>query len=405
MEPYRLTATQAVSQIQAGTLTVSAYVTSLLSRIEQRDEAVQAWAYLDRELVLRRARELDVIPPGERGPLYGVVVGVKDVIYTKDMPTQHNSPIYKDDAPALDAGCVAILRSSGALILRKTTTTEFAATITSPATRNPHDPARTLGGSMIRPASFNGVYALKPTWGAISPEGLKVYSLTLDTLGLYARSAADLELLGASGNSEAKGVSGMRFAVLKNPRAAFPDPGLGSQHAITKAVALLREHGATVDEIDNDTVWPDFDQMPTWHRTVMTTDGRVALDEQLAGQVENKGGFTHKARLAALDGIAALQPRVDQVLQGYEALLTPSVPDEAPVGFENTGSAAFNSVWRALHVPVVNVPGFQGEDGLPVGVSLVAPRYRDRHLVRVRAAVGEIFEAQGGWRPKNHIHD
>lgn len=108
----------------------------------------------------------------------------------------------------------------------------------------------------------------------------------------------------------------------------------------------------------------------------MATDGRVAflpesrahrdrLDEQLAGQVENKGGFTHKARLAALGGIAALHPRVDEVLQGYEALLTPSVPDEAPVGFENTGSAAFNSVWTALHVPVVNVPGFQGENGLP----------------------------------------
>ncbi|KAB5570703.1 amidase [Coniochaeta sp. 2T2.1] len=440
VEPYRLTATEVISQIKNGSLTVEEYAKSLLSRIEQRDPVVKAWAYLDPELVLKRARELDQIPPGQRGPLHGVAVGVKDVIYTKDMPTQHNSPIYASHHPQLDAGCVSVLRSAGALILGKTTTTQFAATVTGPPTTNPHDPGRTpggsssgsgaavgdfqvplalgtqTGGSTIRPGSFNGVYAFKPTWGAVSREGLKIYSLTLDTFGLYARAVGDLEVVSEvlgirdDEETERRGVGGMKFAVLKNGRDVFPEPGKGTRDAMDKAVKLLKEAGASVEDVTFD--WPEWKRMPQWHRCVMHTDGRTAflpeyrahkdkLDAFLVGHVENRGGFTHKARLEALDGIAALRPKVDAVLAGYEALLTPSVLDEAPVGIESTGSAAFNGVWTALHVPVVNVPGFQGENGLPIGVSLVATRYRDRHLLGVSDEVGKIIEAKGGWTRKN----
>jgi Asp-tRNA(Asn)/Glu-tRNA(Gln) amidotransferase A subunit family amidase len=440
MEPYRLTATEVVAQTKAGTLTVEEYAKSLLSRIQQRDPVVKAWAYLDPEFVLQRAQELDQVPPSQRGPLHGVAVGVKDVIYTKDMPTQHNSPIYTNSAPALDAGCIAVLRQAGAVILGKTTTTQFAATVTGPATTNPHDPARTpggsssgsgaavgdfqvpialgtqTGGSTIRPGSFNGIYALKPTWGAISREGLKIYSLMLDTLGLYARSVEDLELLSdvfALKDDESpkkKEVRRLKFALLKNARDVFPEPGPGTKGAMDRAVALLRENGATVEEVEFP--WAEFKSIPSWHRCVMSTDGTTSflpeyrthkdqLDPFLVGHVENAGGYTRRARLEALDGIAALRPKVDEVLSSFDALVTPSVPDEAPLGIESTGSAAFNGVWTALHVPVVNVPGFQGENGLPVGVSLVAPRYRDRHLLEVSSVVGPIFEAEGGWSRKN----
>lgn len=83
MQSYQLTASQALAQIRANTLTVEEYARSLLSRIEARDHIVKAWAYLDPELVLEQARRLDRIPPASRGPLHGVPVGVKDVIYTK----------------------------------------------------------------------------------------------------------------------------------------------------------------------------------------------------------------------------------------------------------------------------------------------------------------------------------
>lgn len=83
MEPYQLTATEALAKFKDGTLTIEGYARSLLARIEKRDAAVQAWAYLDPEYVIRQAKQLDAVPLEERGPLHGVAVAVKDIIYTK----------------------------------------------------------------------------------------------------------------------------------------------------------------------------------------------------------------------------------------------------------------------------------------------------------------------------------
>ena len=99
---------------------------ALIARVHERDPVVQGWSYFNPDLVLSSARALDKIPAEQRGPLHGVAVGVKDVIYTKDMPTSHFSPIYLGDHPAVDAAVVLTLRSQGALIFGKTHTTEFA---------------------------------------------------------------------------------------------------------------------------------------------------------------------------------------------------------------------------------------------------------------------------------------
>jgi len=87
VEPYQLTATEALHQIKAGDLTVEAYAQSLLNRIHDRDEVVQAWAYLDQDYVIKQAKALDALPPSERGPLHGIAIAVKDVIYTKGETT------------------------------------------------------------------------------------------------------------------------------------------------------------------------------------------------------------------------------------------------------------------------------------------------------------------------------
>ena len=367
------------------------------------------------------------------------------------MPTQFNSSIYAGDAPEVDAGSIMILRKAGALIFGKTTTTEFAATTVGSKTRNPHDPNRTpggsssgsgaavgdfqapiglgtqTGGSTIRPGSYNGIYAFKPTWNSITREGQKIYSLILDTLGLYARSVADLELLADTfaihDDSPAPAdfsVKGSKFAFLKT--MVWPQIGPGGSAAMDKAVSLLRTHGAEVEEIE---LPGNLNELPAWHATVLNSDGRTAflpdytvakdqLSAQLVGHVENSDKISRKAQLDAFDKISAARPVVDELLGRYAAVLTPSVPDEAPLGIEKTGSAAFCLIWtvslfqyhtidpsltdrQALHTPVVNIPGFKGENDMPVGLSLVAPRYHDRHLLAVSKKVGEIFEAQGGW--------
>ncbi|KAL4954533.1 amidase signature domain-containing protein [Aspergillus filifer] len=438
MDPNRLSATQALQAIKSNKLSVESYVTSLLSRIDSRDSKVKAWAYLNRDLVLQQARKLDAIPENQRGPLHGVAIGVKDVIYTKDMPTEHNSPLYKDSLVRVDAASIAILRAAGAVILGKTTTTEFASTVQGPATINPHSTAATgmrtpggsssgsgaavadfqvplalgtqTGGSTIRPGSFNGIYAFKPTWGVISREGQKVYSLTLDTIGLFGRCAEDLKLLaGVLGVKDDdlpafKSLKGAKFGLVKSH--VWDQAGKGTLAAIEKAQELLKAHGATVEEVP---LPSEFNNMSDWHAKIMAADGRVAflseyrtdkskLQDFLIGHVENVKGYTNKETLAAFDGVASLRPVIDKIANGYDALLTPSVLDEAPPGIESTGSAAFNGMWTALHVPVVNIPGFQGENGMPIGVSLVAARHRDEHLLAVAEEVGKVFGKEGGWK-------
>ncbi|TGJ82042.1 hypothetical protein E0Z10_g6716 [Xylaria hypoxylon] len=431
MEPYRLTATQALSNIKDGSLTVEQYARSLLSRIRERDPTVQAWEHFDSERVIKEAKRLDGIPLQER-----VHAGAhKNTCSSQgDMPTQYNSPIYHGEAPKLDAASIIILRQAGALLLGKTTTTEFASTQGEPKTRNPHDPTRTPGGSSsgtaaavgdfqapiglgsqtsgstMRPGSFNGIYALKPTWSAISREGQKFYSPTLDTIGFFARSVMDLELMAdlfGLEDDDAPGddftVQGAKFAFAKT--VVWPEAGPGTKSAFETAAQLLRSHGAEVEEID---LPSEFDQVPEWQRILLHSEGRATflpehrlakekLASFLVGHVENVNGISRAAQLEAYDGIAVLRPKIDSIAKKYAAIITPSAVDEAPVGTESTGNPAFNCMWTALHTPVVNIPGFGGANDMPIGLSLVAPRYQDRRLLAVSKAVGVIFESEGGW--------
>jgi amidase len=211
---------------------------------------------------------------------------------------------------------------------------------------------------MIRPGSFNGIYAFKPTWNAISREGVKIYSLLFDTVGIYARSVEDLELV--ADVLEVKDdepvnkpfiVQGAKFALVKT--MAWPGAGPGTQKAMETGANLLRKHGAEVEEIE---LPPEFDDLPEWHSSWLAAEGRTAflhqhrisrdkLDEFLVGHVENKTQISRADQTKAFDSIAALRPKIDEFARKYAAILTPSVPDEAPVGLEMTGSAAFNLIW------------------------------------------------------------
>ncbi|KAE9409771.1 amidase signature enzyme [Gymnopus androsaceus JB14] len=335
------------------------------------------------------------------------------------MPTQHNSLIYQGSMVHVDANAVMTLRNLGALIFGKTTTTEFASTTVGPKTRNPHDLTRTpggsssgsgaavadmqvpialgtqTGGSTIRPGSFNGIFAFKPTWGAISREGVRMYSINLDTMGFFARSIEDFQLIAdvfrLSDDEAPKPftVRGAKFAA-----------GPGTLHAMETAADLLRAAGAEVEELE---LPEEFKSMKDLHSRMNQGDGRAAflgeytaakdqMDDFLVGQVENVSKMTRKELLDALDTVASLRPKIDSIAGQYAAILTPSVPDEAPEGIESTGSAVFNAMWTALHVPVINIPGFKGSNGLPIGLSLVASRYWDRYLL--------TFFQEGGWQSK-----
>jgi Asp-tRNA(Asn)/Glu-tRNA(Gln) amidotransferase A subunit family amidase len=190
-DPATLSATEAAEAIRERRLTSEALVRACLDRIAEREAQVQAWAHLDPEYALAQAKARDAELQSGRGigPLHGVPIGVKDIFDTSDFATENGSPIFAGRRPAKDAACIARLREAGAVILGKTVTTELA--LLYPAlTRNPHKNTHTPGGSsagsaaavasgmvpgavgsqtagsVIRPASFCGVYGFKPTLGS-----------------------------------------------------------------------------------------------------------------------------------------------------------------------------------------------------------------------------------------------
>jgi Asp-tRNA(Asn)/Glu-tRNA(Gln) amidotransferase A subunit family amidase len=417
-------ATALSAAIGAGSIGVEDAARACLDRVAARDPAVRAWSYIDRDAVLRQARELDKTP--RRGPLHGVTIAVKDMIDTADMPTQHNSPQYRGHRPGQDAACVAILRAAGALILGKTDTTEFASGGRHAATRHPLNPERTpggssagsaaavadcqvhlslgtqTGGSTMRPASFCGVFALKPTWGSVSREGLKLYSATLDTLSWFGRSVEDLGLLCDAFAIQDDtpplpvAVRGARFAICRTPMWDKATPG--TPEALEAAGARLREAGASVTALD---LPPEFDPLADMQHTVMWGEGQSSflslvrqfgdsVHDDFRARVENRGKITRASLLAAYDHAARCRGVFDTIAGEYDAVIVPSARGEAPSFAGGPGDAVFNGMWTLLHGPSVNIPVLRGPTGMPVGVTLVAPRYRDRQLLVTAAAVADV---------------
>lgn len=422
-----LSATEIVQSVKAGTLTVEEIAQAHLARIEQRDVEVRAFAFLDPDLLMAQAKALDAMPV--KGPLHGVPVGVKDVILTKDMPTAHNNSRYAGSRPGIDAPCVDTLRSAGALIIGKTVTTEFAATNRGGMTRNPlaldctpggsssgsaaavADFQATLGlgtqtgGSTIRPGSFCGIFAWKPTWNIISREGLKMFSTTCDTLGLYARAANDLMLLAdvfavqSESTAENLSLEGARIGVCRSP--AWPEAEPAGRAAFAKGVERLKAAGARLVDLE---LPAEFETIRESQHIIGRAEGRSAflneyraaddLNDEFKAIVENRLGHTPSQIRAAYRAADRCRALFDDIAAGFDVVLTPSVTGEAPAGIATTGNAAFNSLWTLMHVPVVNVPGLIGPNGRPIGLSLISREYEDRKVIGYAKLAAALFAGQ-----------
>lgn len=427
-EPNQLSATEALALLRRDALSCEDLARACLARIAERDALVRAWAHVDPHAVLAQARELDKhAASGAKGPLHGLPVGIKDVILTRDMPTRHNSPIHQHDKPMMDAACVSLLRSAGALILGKTDTVEYAATGRRALTRNPHNLAHTpgasssgsaaavadghvplalgtqTGGSMIRPAAYCGVPAIKPTWGLLSREGAKTFSDTLDTIGWFGRSVDDLVLLyqvfdPEPGEVTPLDLSGARIALWRTP--AWSKADTDTQACLDDAVSRLREAGATVSELS---LPPAFDALPALQWQIMHAEGRSAflaparshpglLHPSLQDQVDNRQGITRQALCAAYDAAAHCRAQFDALVGEFDAVLAPSATGQAPRGLAFTGDLCFNGLWTLLHGPCVHVPGWHGQQGLPVGVTLAGPRFHDRQVLGAALALQGLLQ-------------
>jgi Asp-tRNA(Asn)/Glu-tRNA(Gln) amidotransferase A subunit family amidase len=437
---HGLSASEAARLIRDGIITSVQLVQACLARIRDVDPDVQAWTFLDPEYVLAQARGRDELRLSGQpiGALHGVPVGIKDIIDTADMPTENGSPLHAGRTPGRDATVVALLRGAGAVIMGKTVTTEFA-TRHPGKTRNPHDPAHTpggsssgsaaavaagmvplalgsqTGGSTIRPASYCGVYGLKPTHGLISRHGMFQLSRTVDHVGLFARAIEDLALLmeelvaGDEADPDTRARPRVPYRAIAAEEPPLPPmfgfmktPHWDRVDADAKAAfAELIEHlGDRVEEVELSAATADAWQ---WHEAI--SGAEMALNLRREWEAESDGlSAALRARLARGRSVSAVEylaarSHVPALIasfaelfeQRYDAILTPPAFGTAPAGLDSTGDPAMCSLWTLCGMPALNVPLMQGANGLPLGVQLVGPRHGDARLLRTaRWLVGSL---------------
>jgi Asp-tRNA(Asn)/Glu-tRNA(Gln) amidotransferase A subunit family amidase len=262
------------------------------------------------------------------------------------------------------------------------------------------------GGSTIRPGSYCGVFALKPTHGLISRHGMFRLSRSLDHVGLFARTAEDLALLleevagfdERDPDTHPRARGPYRATALEEPpiepRFGFFKTGrwgLVADDAKEALAELLAHLGGRVEEFE---LSMGADELAERHRVVMDAEiainlkgewetGRERLSSSLRTRIERGlevRAFDYLRARAALEPLHATFTELFE--QRYDAILTPAVDGTAPAGLESTGEPTFCTLWTLLGLPAVSVPLFQGANGLPLGVQLVGPRHGDARLLR-----------------------
>ncbi len=435
-----LTAAQLVELLSAGQVSSADIVQACLTKVDELDSRVHAWAYLDPEYTREQARRADQARQAGQplGPLHGVPVGVKDIFDTHDMPTEDGTVLHAGRTPAQDATVVAKLRAAGAIVFGKTATTELAV-FTPAKTTNPHDPQRTPGGSssgsaagvaahmvplalgtqtagsVIRPASYCGICGFKPSRGLISRHRVLQQSRTLDQVGVFARTVADVALLAdvLIGFDEHDPDTRPRapprlFATAAEAPPLTPHLGFCKTPlwdlVAPDARAAFEELGEFLGEGVNPLELPSaFGHAIDSHRTVMEADIALSFGREfdrggdqlspLLGEMIQRGRSTLAVDYnRALEHRALLNALLDDVFRDYDALLTPATTGEAPLGLASTGSPALCSIWTLCGVPTVTLPLLYGEHGMPIGVQLVGPRHDDARLLRTAHWLVKLVE-------------
>jgi amidase len=412
---HEWTALEITSAIENGRTTCEGVTRACLERIAAREPKVQAWEFLDPELAIAQALALD--KRGLSGPLIGVPFGVKDIIDTFDMPTAYGSPIYAGHRPGRDAACVAMGRNAGGVVMGKTVTAEFAVNYPG-KTRNPYDATRTPGGSSsgsaaavadfmvplalatqttgstIKPGSFCGVFAYRPTFGDVRCSGVMESSGSCDTVGFYARTIEDIALhrdvlVGIDPEPVPEHVPAPRIGFVRPPQWSKLESY--TQQLLEEAAHRLARAGAKI----SDAVLPaDFKHAEEAHRTVSCREFALNFTQEIehhwdALSEDLRNGKIRIGRECSFERYREAQALAErcrrglvQLFENYDVLLAPSAVGEAPVGW-NTGDSTLASSWTLMHTPTMNIPAFTGPNGLPVGAQIIAANGDDRKLFAV----------------------
>lgn len=439
--PEPTTITAAAEFIRTGELTPSDLLEQCLARIDRYEDRVRAWVHLDRECAREQAARLtaELQQNGYRGPLHGIPVGIKDIIDVFDMPTGCGSKRWANSYARRDATCVERLRQAGAVIMGKTVTTAYAS-FDPPVTRNPWNLDRTpggsssgsaaavacgmclgalatqTGGSITRPASYCGVYSLKPTYGRVSVDGVLPLAPSLDHVGVMANCVRDLAILFETiAGSDTRDPS-CSLLIVPDPLAdlfhTLRDQELGPEHhwlnitehffhehwkssmrgAYKTAIRCLVREEPNMERVGH--VQPvalpaSFSEAMPAQLTMMAAEAAAYHEARFRQHPYDyppkiTSLLEHGLRTTAADYARCKQFQArltDELRNRFRVLLAPATPSYAPTA-ETTGDPIFNAPWSLVGMPVISLPVALVAGGLPVAVQLIAKRNQEADLFR-----------------------
>lgn len=413
--------------IHQGKLSATRIMEACIERIQQRESEVHAWENIDIEAALAQAHKYDQHTP--KGALYGLPIGVKDTIDTIDFPTGRGTPIYANKAALWDASGVALVKRAGGIVLGKTVTTEFAY-FRPGETANPHNLAHTPGGSssgsaaavadfmvpaalgsqtagsLIRPASYCGVVAYKPTFGDFSLGGIRPLSHSLDTLGVITRTVQDAALMRSV-------LLNVPFTPINSktnlpPRIAFChtpswlEADSYTRAQLEKTAFSLAIGNAQVSTVELPSICDDLVAVQkcimayeaAHHMCFEYDNHKEKLSLQIIDLIEEGMSIPREDYLLAQATAQRAREEISALFENWDVILSPAAPGEAPLGLDATGDPIFSRMWNLLGLPSLNIPAFRGENQLPVGIQVVGAQGEDTRLLQVAMWIEEKLKTK-----------
>jgi len=425
MNPEEVSLMEAAAAIRDGVLSPVEYVKSLFARIDQLDSRVQAWVTVDRDEVMAEAQrsEAEAQKKQFRGPLHGIPVGIKDIFYTRNLRTTMGSMLFENFIPGYDARAVTRLKEAGAIVLGKTVTTVFANLDPGP-TRNPWNLAHTPGGSSSgsaaavaarmcpgaigsqtlgsvgRPAAFNGIVSLVPTRERISLAGVFPLAWSLDHVGMFGRSVADVKIMLDAMTEfpvqkQSRG-SAFRIGVV---RGFFYENATSEARSLNDALGnTLANSGFVVEEAQLPAI---FDLAQPILRTILRSEVASVHEQLFRAHPES---YREKLRALVETGMLLdatqylrarrirLQYRRDmaRLFEKFDGLMTPAATGTAPEGIGSTGDPVMNAPWTLADFPTMTLPHALGSNGLPIGVQFSSPPLQEGLLLEMGKAIESV---------------
>jgi len=425
-----LSASEIISKIKKKEISSTEVAKSFIDQIHKLEKNVKAWTFFDEDLFLKKAKDSDnKLSSGKSlGPLHGLPVAIKDIFQTEDMPTLNGISIRENETNRHDSSVVDLLKKAGAIVMGKTVTTELAY-YDAGKTTNPHDYSRTPGGSSsgsaaavasfmapvavgsqtngstIRPASYCGVAAYKPTYGLISRHGCLQQSFLLDHVGLFANNVEDLALCSSvvikKDNQDRTTVDykandlldGTKSIKNLNPKFAFIKTSRWNN--LDKEIQKLFENFIKENQ-KNITVYetPQFlDKIFDYQKIIQETDmahnyfsiydkHRDKIGKKLIEAIERGLKYKAKDYVEAEENIHLLYQSFKEEIKNFDGVVTPSTTGAAPKDLAFTGDPEFCTIWTYLGTPSISLPLLQDSNRMPIGVQFIGNKFEDDMLLK-----------------------